>query len=193
MLSSFFFFLFRWFRFYFNRKILCSTKFFLIKRKKGGVKKINLNLFSFFFFLLFHLRRVWYYQCNKHLSSVGQLFYIWRKRRRNKRKTRFLDLVLFIVCLQIRETQGNKKKKKKSSRGSGRTMAGRSGEVRSILLVVYLFLLSSGKSLIFIFIFFNPFRLFHHPIFLFMAIEHVERPTGIMFKDWIRSWVVFMT
>jgi hypothetical protein len=87
-----------------------------------------------------------------------------------------------LFVFKIRETQRNKKKKKKkkSSGGSGRTMAGRSGVVRSILLVVYLFLLSSGKSLIFIFIFFffNSFRLFHHPIFLFMAIKDVEKTNG---------------
>jgi hypothetical protein len=44
-------------------------------------------------------------------------------------------------------------------------MAGRSGVVRSILLIVYLFLLSSGKSLISFFLFhFHPFRLFNHSI-----------------------------
>jgi hypothetical protein len=56
---------------------------------------------------------------------------------------------------------------------AGRTMmAGRSGVVRSILLIVYLFLLSSGKSLISFSISFFlrkkiPFRLFHHPISLY--------------------------
>jgi hypothetical protein len=63
----------------------------------------------------------------------------------------------------------------------GRTMmAGRSGVVRSILLIVYLFLLSSGKSLIsFSFYFRKKSRSASSIIpFLFMAIREMWKDQG---------------
>lgn len=180
----------------FERNNFCflSTNFYPANRKispqkicKSQILFPDKNWFELVVF--FHLRRV--FDLIISATNIFQLFgQLWFEEEENQFWTTFFCFCFRcskkFVSVVISKLEKHKERNKRRRREKiiwwlGRTMmAGRSGVVRSILLIVYLFLLSSGKSLIsFSFYFRKKSRSASSIIpFLFMAIREMWKDQG---------------